>query len=67
MLHPKTHTMDDYSTVMLGNIDNDSRFLNGGGSSARKVSSEYVVSVNVQGLMHSCNRSRNSYGSTDVP
>lgn len=43
MLHPKTHTMDDWSTVMMGNIDNDSRFLSGGGTAARKVSAAGVV------------------------
>ncbi|KAG2130917.1 hypothetical protein DEU56DRAFT_914675 [Suillus clintonianus] len=37
MLHPKTHTMDDWSTVMLQNITNDSRFLGKGHEYSAKI------------------------------
>ncbi|KAG1725397.1 hypothetical protein EDD22DRAFT_853683 [Suillus occidentalis] len=36
MLHPKTHVMDNWSNVMLGNITHDACFLSGGNSISRK-------------------------------
>ncbi|KAG2738775.1 hypothetical protein P692DRAFT_20882247 [Suillus brevipes Sb2] len=36
-LHPKTHIMDDWSTVMLNNISKDARFTDGGKTYAQEV------------------------------
>ncbi|KIK40033.1 hypothetical protein CY34DRAFT_107948 [Suillus luteus UH-Slu-Lm8-n1] len=60
MLHLKTHIMDNWSTLMLGNIDYDTWFLSGGSTSARR------------GLMQSHNRSHMTTpthldGSVDEP
>lgn len=41
-LHPKTHIMDDWSTVMLNNIASDARFLGNGHQYAPSVSPEVI-------------------------
>ncbi|KAG1758542.1 hypothetical protein EDD22DRAFT_956780 [Suillus occidentalis] len=37
VLHPRTHAMDDWSTVMLNNIQNEARFVDGGAQFTSKV------------------------------
>ncbi|KAG1739081.1 hypothetical protein EDD22DRAFT_959421 [Suillus occidentalis] len=37
MLHPKRHTMDDWTTVMLQNISKDQRFISNGSEYSAKV------------------------------
>ncbi|KAG2742130.1 hypothetical protein P692DRAFT_20879894 [Suillus brevipes Sb2] len=42
-LHPKTHIMDDWSTVMLNNISKDARFTDGGKTYAQEVRPAYTI------------------------
>jgi hypothetical protein len=42
-LHPKTHIMDDWSTVMLNNIGKDARFTDGGKTYAQEVRPAYTI------------------------
>ncbi|KAG1761152.1 hypothetical protein EDD22DRAFT_954302 [Suillus occidentalis] len=49
MLHPKTHAMDDWSNVMLGNIARDARFLSGGNSISRKT--DMAAPTHLDGLL----------------